>query len=327
MRRRDFIAGLGSVAVQAVALPDFSSVAIAQAYPSRPIRFIVPFPAGGAVDVAARLVGQGLSRTFGRQVVIDNRSGAGGIVGLEAAARSEPDGYTVLVMSDYAASVAHAYKLNIDPAQALTPVVQLSRQPVVLAVHPSLGVDSLAALVALAKQQPGMNYLIGGGIGAQQHIVVEWFARIAGIKLTVVTYRGGGPAINDLVAGHVKIGSLGSTPLIPYYKSGTLRLLAQSTADRSPSLPEVPTFQDAGIGELVVDQWIGVFVPTGTPRQIIATLNAGINKALTNPTIRENFLIQAQEPVGGAPDQFSQLFRDNYTKYRLLINEFGIKGA
>ena len=142
-----------------------------------------------------------------------------------------------------------------------------------------------------------------------------------------MTYRGGSPAVNDLVAGHVKIDALGSTPLIPYYKAGTLRLLAQSTADRSPSLPEVPTFQEAGISGLVIDQWIGVFVPTGTPRPIIATLNAGINKALAKPTIRENFLTQAQEPVGGTSDQFSQLFRDDYAKYQRLINDLGIKGA
>jgi tripartite-type tricarboxylate transporter receptor subunit TctC len=327
MERRQFIAGLGGAAAQAVAAPVFSSVASAQAYPSRLVRFIVPFPAGGATDVAARIVGQDLSHTFGRQIVIDNRAGAGGIIGLEAAARSETDGYTALVMSDYVASVVHVFKLNIEPAQALEPVVQLSRQPVVLAVHPSLGVDSLAALITLAKRQPGLNYLVGGGIGAQQHVVVEWFARIAGIKLAVVTYRGGGPAINDLVAGHVKIGSLGSTPLIPYYKAGTLRLLAQSTADRSPSLPEVPTFKESGIGELVIDQWTGVFVPTGTPRSIIATLNAGINKALANPTIREKFLTQAQEPVGGTSNQFSQLFRDDYAKYQRLINDLGIKGA
>jgi tripartite-type tricarboxylate transporter receptor subunit TctC len=295
LQRRQFL----HLAAGTAALPIISRGARAETYPSRPVRCIVPFPAGGATDVAARIVGQDLSRAFGRQIVIDNRSGAGGIIGLEAAARSAPDGYTVFVGGDFTASVPHVFKLNIDPVQGLEPVVQLSRQPVVLAVHPSLGVNSLAALIALAKQQPGLNYVVGGGIGFAHHIVVEWFGRIAGIKLAVVTYRGGSPAVNDLVAGHVKIGSLGSTPLIPYYKAGTLRLLAQSTADRSPSLPEVPTFQEAGISGLVIDQWIGVFVPTGTPRPIIATLNGGINKALANPTIRENFLTQAQEPVGG----------------------------
>src|SRR6202023_3333941 len=147
------------------------------------------------------------------------------------------------------------------------------------AVHPSLGVNSIAELVTLAKQQPGLNYALGGGAGGQQHIVVEWFAQIAGITLAQVAYRGGAQAINDLIAGHVKIGSLGSTPLIPHYKAGTLRLLAPSTAARSPGLAEAPTYQEAGVTGLVLDQWIGVFVPPGTPPPIAARLNAEITRA------------------------------------------------
>ena len=209
----------------------------------------------------------------------------------------------------------------------LAPVIQLSRQPVVLAVHPSLGVNSVSELIAVAKQQPGLNYALGGGAGGQQHIVVEWFAHIAGIKLAQVAYRGGAPALNDLIAGHVKIGSLGSTPLIPHYKAGTLRLLAQSTAARSPALPDVPTYQEAGIHGLVLDQWVGVFVPAGTPPAITVRLNTEINKALTDPAIRESFLQQAQEPVGGTAERFLQLFRDDYAKYERLIKELNIKAA
>jgi tripartite-type tricarboxylate transporter receptor subunit TctC len=201
----------------------------------------------------------------------------------------------------------------------------LSRQPVVLAVHPSLGVTSVAELIAVAKQQPGLNYALGGGAGGQQHIVVGWFAHLAGIKLAQVAYRGGSPALNDLIAGHVKIGSLGSTPLIPHYKAGTLRLLAQSTAARSPALPEVPTYQEAGIRGLVLDQWVGVFVPAGTPPAITARLNAEVNKALTDAAVRESFLQQAQEPVGGTVEQLLQLFRDDYAKYERLIKELNIK--
>jgi tripartite-type tricarboxylate transporter receptor subunit TctC len=194
-----------------------------------------------------------------------------------------------------------------------------------LAVHPSLGVNSIAELVTLAKQQPGLNYALGGGAGGQQHIVVEWFAQIAGIKLTQVAYRGGGPAINDLIAGHVKIGSLGSTPLIPHYKAGTLRLLAQSTAARSPGLPEVPTYQEAGIQGLVLDQWLGVLVPARTPPVIVSRLNAEINKALDDVAIRESFLQSAQEPVGGTAEQFSRLFHDDFEKYGRLVKDLNIK--
>ena len=307
------------------ALPAVSRFAGAQTYPTRPVRVIVPFPAGGSTDVGARIISEYLSRVFGRQFYVENRSGAGGNIGIEAAAKSAPDGYTLLVSTDHVASSAHAFKLNIDPLKDLAPIIQLSRQPVVLAVHPSLGVNSVAELIAVAKQQPGLNYALGGGAGGQQHIVVEWFAHLAGIKLAQVAYRGGAPALNDLIAGHVKIGSLGSTPLIPHYKSGTLRLLAQSTAARSPALPEVPTFQEAGIHGLVLDQWVGMFVPVGAPAAITTHLNAEINKALTDATVRESFLQQAQEPVGGAVEQFLQLFRDDYAKYERLIKQLNIK--
>jgi tripartite-type tricarboxylate transporter receptor subunit TctC len=319
--RRKFL----QLAAGAAALPTVSRIARAQTYPTRPVRMIVPFPAGGATDAGARIIGEYLSRVFGRQIYVENRSGAGGNIGIEAAAKSPPDGYTLLVTSDYVASAAHGFKLNIDPLKDLVPVIQLARQPVVLAVHPSLGVNSIAELMALAKQQPGLNYAIGGGAGTQHHIVVEWFAQIAGIKLSVVPYRGGAPALNDLIAGHVKIGSLGSTPLISHYKSGTLRLLAQSTATRSPSLPEVPTFQEAGIRGLVLDQWVGVLVPAGTPTPIVAGLNADVNKALVDTAIRESFFKQAQEPIGGTSEQFSQLFRSDYSKYERLMKELSIK--
>jgi len=257
----------GLIALLAVVIP---LAAEAQEWPSRPLRFIVPFPAGGSTDVAARLIGEHLSRTLGQQIVVENKSGASGVVGAEAAAKSAPDGYTILIGTDQVATWQHLFKLNFDPVKDLTPVVQLSRQPVVLAVHPSLGPTTLAELIALAKQRPGMSYATSG-VGSQQHIAAQWFAQIAGIKLDHVPYRGGGQAINDLVAGHVKIASLGSSPLIPHYKAGILRLLAQTTKDRSPSLPDVPTYQEAGINGLVIDQWLGVFVPAGTPAAITAS--------------------------------------------------------
>ena len=218
----------------------------------------------------------------------------------------------------------HVYKMNIDPLQKLAPVIQLSRQPMVLAAHPSLGVVSLAELIALARQQPGLRYATGSGVGAQ-HMVAQWFASIAGIKLEQVPYRGGAPALNDLIAGHVKLGSLGSTPLIPHYKAGTLRLLAQSTEKRSPSLPDVPTYQEAGIKGLVLDQWLGVFVPVGTPPVIAARLNTEINKALAEVTIRDGFLQSAQEPVGGSAEAFAQLVHGDFDTYARLVRELNIK--
>jgi len=319
--RRKFL----HLAAGAAALPAVSPMAWAQAYPSRPVRLIVPVAAGGSTDVAARAIGEYLSRSFGQQIYVENRGGAGGVIGIEAAAKSAPDGYTVLVSTDRVASAPHVLKMNVDPIKDLTPVVELSRQPVVLTVHSSLGIISLAELIAYGKQQQKLSYATGGGVGTQQHFVAEWFGKIAGIKVEHVPYRGGGQAINDLIAGHVKVGSLGSTPVIPHYKAGTLRVLAQSTEARSASLPEVPTYQEAGIKGLVLDQWIGVFVPKGTSAAISTRLNAEINKALADTVIRESLAQQEQEPVGGSIEQFSRLVHEDFDKYAKLAQELNIK--
>ena len=297
----------------------------AQEWPTRPVRFVVPFPAGGSTDVAARVLGEYLSRTLGQQVFVENKTGANGNLGMEAAAKSAPDGYTILVSTDSVAGNPHVYRMSIDPLKDLVPVIQLSRQPMVLAAHPSLGISSVAELIALARQQPGMRYATGSGVGSAQHMVVQWFARLADIKLEQVPYRGGGQAINDLIAGHIKLGSLGSTPLIPFYRAGTLRLLAQSTQARSPSLPDVPTYQEAGSTGLVLDQWLGIFVPAGTSAAIISRLNAATNAALADATVRESFLQSAQEPIGGSADQFNRLVRDDFEKYGRLVKELNIK--
>jgi tripartite-type tricarboxylate transporter receptor subunit TctC len=301
------------------------AVADAQNWPSRPVRFIVPFPAGGSTDVAARVIGEYLSRSLHQQIVVENKSGANGNIGIEAAAKSPADGYTILVATDALSSNPHVYRMSIDPLKELVPVIQLSRQPIVLAAHPSLGIAALPELIALAKQQPGLRYATGSGAGSFQHIVVQWFAHLAGIKLEQVPYRGGGPAINDLLAGHVKLGSLGSTPLIPHYKAGTLRLLAQSTAARSPSLPDVPTYQESGSRDLVLDQWVGVFVPNGTPPAIAAQLNTEISRALDEASIRDSFLRSAQEPVGGSSEQFARFVHDEFDKFGRLMRELDIR--
>ena len=301
------------------------SLAMVADWPNRPIHFIVPFPAGGSTDVAARVVGDYLSRTLGQQVVVENKSGANGNIGIEYAAKAVPDGYTVLVATDAISSNPHVYKMDFDPLKELTPVVELSHQPIALAAHPSLGIKTLAELTAMAKQQPGMRFATGSGVGSLQGMVALWYAKLAGIVLEQVPYRGGAPAINDLVAGHVKLGSLGTTPLIPHYKAGALRLLAQSMATRSAALPDVPTFQEAGMTGLVVDQRIGMFVPVGTPSQIIARLNTEANAALKDEKIRQTFADQAQEPAGGTAERYGTLVRNDSDKYGRLAKDLNIK--
>jgi tripartite-type tricarboxylate transporter receptor subunit TctC len=307
------------------ALPFAGVPAQALSYPSKSIRFVVPFPAGGSTDVGARLVAERLSQVFGQQVYVENKSGANGTIGIEDAAKSAPDGYTVLVTTDAVTTNPHVFHSNVDPTRDLLPIIQLSRQPIVLAAHPSLGVNSIAELIALAKKQPGLPYATGSGAGSAQHMAVQWFGQIAGISLQHVPYRGGGQAINDLLGGHVKLGSLGSTPLIPHYKAGTLRMLAQTSKTRSPSLPDVPTYQEAGVTGLVLDQWLGVFTPAATPAYVAGLLNGEINKAIADPAIRKNFLDSAQEPVGGTADQFAALVRDDYARYGRLVKELNIK--
>jgi tripartite-type tricarboxylate transporter receptor subunit TctC len=297
----------------------------AQDWPNRAVRMIVPFAAGGSTDVAARLVAEHLTRTLGQQVVVENRTGANGVIGIEAVAKSDPDGYTVLIAPDAIASNPHVYRVSYDALKDLTAVVHLSRQPIVLAAHPSLGVRTVGELITRVKQQPGLRYATGSGAGSGQHMVTQWFAQLAGIELEQVPYRGGGQAINDLIAGHVQLGTLGSTPLIPHYKAGKLLLLAQTTEARSQSLPDVPTFQEAGVKGLVLDQWLGVFVPAGTPQPIVARLNAEVGNALADPAIKTSLVNSAQDPIGGSAEAFGRLVRDDLAKYQRLVRELQIK--
>ncbi len=299
--------------------------AAADEWPSRAIHFIVPLPAGGSTDVAARIIGDYLSRKYGQQVVIENKSGANTNIGIEYVARSAPDGYTILIGTDAVSSNAHIYKMSVDPLRDLVPVIELSRQAVALAAHPSLGVTTLAQLTAVAKQQPGMRFATGSGIGSLHAMVALWYAKLAGITLVQVPYRGGAEMINDLIAGRVQLGSIGTTPLMPYYKAGQLNLLAQSMATRSPSLPDVPTLQEAGMTGLVIDQRNGVFAPAGTPPEIVARLNTEINAALGDEKIRKGFADQAQDPVGGTAEQYATVVREDSEKYAQLLKELNVK--
>jgi tripartite-type tricarboxylate transporter receptor subunit TctC len=318
--RRRFL----SLAGAAVASPWVCSHAWSQAYPNKPVRFVVPLAAGGGTDFLARLVGEHLSRSIGQQVLVENRTGAGGTIGIEAAAKSPPDGYTVLISNDNIASAPQILKVNGDYLKDNVPVIQIARQPLVWAVHHSLNLNTLAEFVTAMKQRGGQGYATSG-VGSNQHFLGEWFLKSAGIKLDHVPYRGAGQAINDMVAGHVPIGTLGPTSMMPHYEAKTLRFLAQSSEARSPSLPEVPTFQESGFQGLVLDQWFGAFVPAGTPAEIVARLNTEIGKALAEPTIRDSMLKTANEPIGGSPEQFARLVRDDTAKYARLVKELNIK--
>ena len=318
--RRRFMQG----AVAAAAVPALSRVAMAQAYPARPIRFIVPLAPGGGLDFVARLIGEHLSRTIGQQVYLENKVGAGGMIGIETAAKSPPDGYSVLVSNDNVASAPHVLRVNTDFVKDLVPVIELSRQTQVLAVHSSFNVKSVAELIAAAKTQPGMSFATSG-VGSNQHILGEWFAKEAGIKLEHVPYRGAGQAVNDFIAGHILIGVLGPTALIPHYKTGTLRFLAQSSKARMSSLPDVPTFEEAGMKGIVLETWYGAFVPSGTPAPIIARLNAEMNRAVADPATRDSLLQTATEPVGGTAEQFARVVQEDSAKYGRLAKELNIK--
>ena len=296
----------------------------AEGWPNRPVRFIVPLAAGGGLDFIARLVAEPMSRAIGQQVVIENRTGAGGTIGIETAMKSPPDGYSILVTNDNVAAAPHVLRLDIDYGKNFLPVIQLGRQTLALAAHPSLGVSTVAELIEAAKQRPGLGCATSG-VGSNQHVLLEWFVKMAGVRLDHVPYRGAGQAINDLIAGHVQIGLLGPTALIPHYRAGSLRLLAQSSDVRSPSLPEVPTLQEAGFSGLVLESWYAAFAPVGTPPAIVARLNAELEKALADATVRARLRETAIEPAGGTPEHLARVVATDSAKYARLVKELNIK--
>jgi tripartite-type tricarboxylate transporter receptor subunit TctC len=297
---------------------------LAQSWPARPVRAVVAFAPGGSTDVAVRALAERMAPALGQPVLVENRAGAGGNIAAEYVLKQPADGYTVLATADSLASNPHLYKLAFDPRKDFVPVVQLTRQPIVLGAHPSLGANTLAELIALAKARPGLAYATSGS-GSIQHMAGEWFAKLAGIQLTHVPYKGGGQAITDLLGGQVPLGSLGNTPLLPHFRAGKLRILAQTSAQRSPSLPEVPTYAEAGLKDLVLEQWLGIFFLAGTPAEAVARLNAEVNRGLSDASVRERYAQNGLEPVGGTMDQFARQYRDDYDKYARLIKDLAIK--
>jgi tripartite-type tricarboxylate transporter receptor subunit TctC len=319
LRRRDFVAGA------AATLTIIASRAGAQdRWPTRPVHFIVPLAPGGGIDFIARQVGDVLTKTLGQQVVVENRTGAGGALGMDLAMKSDPDGYTVLITNDNAASAPHIMSLPHDYTKELVPVVYLGRQSQIMAVHSSLPVKTVAEFVTYAKANPGLGFATSG-VGSNQHVLGEWFKRETGARIDHVPYRGAGQAINDLVAAHVTIAFLGSTALKPHADTGTLRLLAQSNAVRSPVLKEVPTFEEAGLKGLVLEPWFGAFVPKGTPQPIIARLNRDMNNALKDAKLVENLNKNGIEIGGGSEEDLGKLAQADSAKYARLVKDLGIK--
>jgi tripartite-type tricarboxylate transporter receptor subunit TctC len=335
IRRRGFIKGAaaGGIALasgagallQGALTPDaaFAQGASDATWPNKPVRFVVPLAPGGAIDFVARAVGAVMSQSIGQQVIVENRTGAGGTIGMNEALKSAPDGYTVLITNDNAASAPHIMNLATDYTKELTPLIGLARQPQVLGVHPSVGASTLAEFVAYVKAHPGLGFGTSG-VGSNQHVIGEWFKKMADLKLDHVPYRGAGQAVNDLLAGHVKCAFLGPTALIQHYKAGNLRLLAQSSAARAPTLQEIPTLEEAGYKGLVLEAWYAAFAPPATPPALVARLNAEMQKALGDATLRENFTKGSLEAVGGSPEQLATLARADSAKYARLVKELNI---
>jgi tripartite-type tricarboxylate transporter receptor subunit TctC len=323
IERRTFIKNAAAAAVGGGVLGAPFTYAQEAGWPTKPIHFIVPLAPGGAIDFIARAVGEVMQRNANQQIVVENRTGAGGTIGMDAAMKSAPDGYTVLITNDNAASAPHIMNLSYDYTKQLQPVCYLGRQSQFLAVHSSLGISTVKELIEYVKKNPGLGYA-SSGVGSNQHVAGEWFAKDAGIKMEHVPYRGAGQAINDLIAAHVKTAFLGPTALFPHYKAGTIKLLAHTGSKRSPILPEIPTLEESG-AKVVLDAWYAAFVPSGTPAGIVTKLNAEMNQALKDPKLLETFKAGAVEPIGGTPEEIGKIAQADSVKYAQLVKELNIK--
>lgn len=301
------------------------STAQAQAWPARPVRFVVPFPPGGSTDLTARVVADKLSRALGQQFVVDNRAGASGAIGTAEVARAAADGYTILFAADPVETLPLVMKdLQFDLQRDFVPVTQVTTQPLAVAVHPSLGVGTVQELVALAKKSPGKLSFAHSGIGTGQHFTGELFRKLAGVDIQHVPYKGGGPAVKDFVAGQVRVAVLGSTPLIPHHKAGRIKIVAFTSKERFPTLPDVPTLYEAGY-PIDTGQWLGLLSPRGTRPEVVERLYRETKKALELEDVKSRLLQAALLPVGSTPAEFASLIRADIEKWTQLASELGIK--
>jgi tripartite-type tricarboxylate transporter receptor subunit TctC len=303
-----------------------ASTVAAQSWPQKPVRFIVPFPPGGSTDVAARTLADKLTRAFGQQVIVENRSGGGGAIGTVEAARAAPDGHTLLFAADPVVTLHLVVKnVQFDMQRDFAAITQVTTQPIAVAVHSSLPVKSAQELVAYAKANPGKLSFAHSGTGSGQHMSGELFKKMAGIDIVHVPYKGGGPAVQDLVAGQVPMGVLGSTPLIPHHRSGRIRIIAFTSKDRFAPMPEIPTLHEAGFAGFDTTQWLGILAPKGTPAQVIARVHSESAKALALPDVKERLAQAALQPVGSAPAQFDALIRADLERWTKLAGELGLQ--
>ena len=297
----------------------------AQDYPTKPIRAIVPFAPGGGSDFIARFMAQRLSGLLGKPFVIENKPGAGGNLGTEQGVRAAADGHTLtLIASSYTVNPA-IHKLNFDPVNEVTPIIQLSRGPLLVLVNPSLGASTLQDLIAMAKKKPGEIMYASSGQGSIIHAATELFNLKAGIKMIHVPYRGTGPALTDTLAGQTQVFFSSAATALPHVQSGTLRALAVTTAKRLPALPNVPTVAEAGLPGYEVDLWHGLLAPKGLPRTIVDKINKAANESLTLKDTAEKLATDGVAPAGGTPEQFMATIRKEIDLWKKLAADGVIK--
>ena len=294
-------------------------------YPSRPVRVIVPFPPGGVNDTVGRLIATQLSERLGKQFVVENRAGAASMVGSELAANAPKDGYTLLVVSLVNAVNPWLYKLPYDPIKAFTPIAFLAAAPTVLVVNPQLPVQSVKDLVALAKAKPGDVQYASAGVGSFMHLGGELFKLTAGIDMLHVPFKGGGPAIIDLIAGHTKVGFATTITTAPHVRTGKLRALGVGAMKRSPVLPDIPTIAEAGVPDYEVANWIGIAAPAGTPAAIVEKLHREISAVLDSSEVQERFAAQGAQTVRMSPAEFDAFMKNELVKWERVVQAGKIK--
>ena len=319
--------GLAGLGLSAAVIPGFyASDVLAQSYPNKPIRWIVPFT-GGTADYTARLIGQKLTDSWGQQVVIENRPGASGMIGTDLGSRAAPDGYTLILGNTAALAVSpNLYKkLPYDPVKSFAPVTLMATTAQVLVVHPSVAAHSLKELVALAKSRPGQLNGGSSGNGEAPHLALEMFKAVAGVNIVHVPYKDTGAAATALLGGQVQVVFSGMVQAMPHVRAGKLRALAVSTVKRSRAAPDVPTIAELGFPNYSVSFWAGVIVPARTPKELVTRLNIEIVKILDMPDVQEKMSDRGLEPMSSTPEQFAAIIKADIAKYGKVINDIGLK--
>jgi tripartite-type tricarboxylate transporter receptor subunit TctC len=302
--------------------------ALAQAYPAKPIRVIVPYAAGGATDLTARTVGQKMQASLKQNIVVENRPGAGGVIGADTVAKAPPDGYTVLVgVPAEMAILQHLQRLPYNAQRDFAPVSLAAITPLILVVHPSLPVKTVKELVAFVKARPGQLSYASAGTGGVQHLAAELLKITTKIDMTHVPYKGAAPVMPDLIGGHIPMFFSGMPPAMPHVKAGKLRPLAVTTTRRSPAAPEVPTMVEAGMPGFDISNWFAYFVPAGTPNEVITRLNAEVNRGLQFQDVKDKLAAVGAETVGTTPDELGKFVRSESEKFAKLIKASGAKGT